>query len=75
MSDRLGTFVIVDDMSFEDFDTHRKFYRKHNPSSEAIAECHLLLYWIAQTHPHVCTAVEYGQTYYILTDQEIEELA
>ena len=44
-------------------------------SSEAITEGHLLLYWIAETHSCIQTAVEYGQTYYILKDEELEELA
>ena len=67
--------MIVNNTSFEDFDLHRELYRKQNPSSEAIVECHLLLYWIAETHPHVHTVVEYGQTYYILKDEELKELA
>ena len=76
MSDSLGTYVIVDDASFEDFDKQRKIYRQQNPNCEAIAECHLLLHWIAETsRSHVCKTIEHNKTYYILNDEELEDLA
>lgn len=35
----VGTFVIVDEESFTDYDKHRQFYQQQSPNSQVIPKC------------------------------------
>ena len=73
-SDKFGTFVIVDNDSFEDFGQHKSRYREQNPKDVMVPKCQLLLYWMAETESVVHKLKEYGRTYFVPSESDFVAL-
>ena len=71
----VGTFVIVNEEIFTDYDKHRQFYRRQSPNSQVIPKCELLLSWMAEEECPIEQLTEYGETYYVLSSNQFDKLA
>ena len=71
-----STFAIVDEVSFTDYDAHRKKYQQQNPQSRVIPKCELLLSWMVNEEewPAVQELKEYDETYYCLSYEQFDKL-
>ena len=64
-----GSFVIVDEDAFSDFDEHRKIYRQQKPEGRAVPKCDLLLSWMVEAQVSLHAFEEHGENYFILNDK------
>ena len=69
-----GTYVIMDEDVFSDFDEQRKLYRQQYPRGRAIPRCNLLLSWMVEAEVSLYEFEEHGQKYFILNDEQFERL-
>ena len=70
-----STFAIVNEESFTDYDKHRQQYREQSPHCRVVPQCELLLFYMLEKEYAVKQIKEHGQTYYVLSYEEFNDLA